>query len=101
MAFSATDDYTDEDFEKILADIKDSLPNGGSLRPLLITHGAKLVREIERLRKDAVRYQWLRARDLDVIDKGGVFAGMTPQNVILNGDDLDGAIDAAIASAGN
>lgn len=48
--------------------------------------------------RDAARYRWLRARDLETIGQGGVFAGMTPQNVILNGHDLDDAIDAAIAA---
>ena len=51
----------------------------------------------ERLRADAARYQFLRARDLDAIYAGGVFAGQTPQNVVLNGDDLDREIDAALA----
>ncbi len=48
------------------------------------------------LERDALRYRWLRDRDLDTIDKGGVFAGMTPDKVVLNGDDLDAAIDAAV-----
>ena len=48
---------------------------------------------------DAARYRWLRSRDLETISQGGVFAGMTPQNVILNEDDLDQAVDAAIAAA--
>ena len=48
--------------------------------------------------RDAARYRWLRARDLETIGQGGVFAGMTPQNVILNGQDLDDAIDAALAA---
>ena len=52
---------------------------------------------IEELERDAARYRYLRDRDLDTIDKGGVFAGRTPQNVVLNGDDLDAAIDAAMA----
>ncbi len=47
-------------------------------------------RDIER---DAARYRWLRERDLDTIDKGGVFAGMTPDNLVLSGDELDAAID--------
>lgn len=50
--------------------------------------------------RDAARYRWLRSRDLDAISQGGVFAGMTPENVILNGEDLDEAIDAAIAAMG-
>ncbi|UUE96212.1 hypothetical protein [Comamonas thiooxydans] len=48
---------------------------------------------------DATRYRWLRSRDLKTISQGGVFAGMTPQNVILNEEDLDQAVDAAIAAA--
>ena len=48
--------------------------------------------------RDAARYRWLRARDLETICQGGVFAGMTPQNVILSGEDLDAAVDAAMAS---
>jgi hypothetical protein len=47
---------------------------------------------------DAARYRWLRARDLDSIHLGGVFAGQTPANIVLNGDDLDAEIDAAIAA---
>jgi hypothetical protein len=47
---------------------------------------------------DAARYRFLRARDLDSIEKGGVFAGMS-QNIVLNEGDLDRAIDIAIAEA--
>lgn len=47
----------------------------------------------------AKRYAWLRSRDVDAISSGGVFAGMTPENVVLNGEDLDAAIDAAIERA--
>ncbi len=46
--------------------------------------------------RDAARYRWLRARDLDTIQQGGVFAGLTPDNMILNGADLDEAVDAAM-----
>ncbi|QIH05133.1 MULTISPECIES: hypothetical protein [unclassified Pseudomonas] len=49
------------------------------------------------LRKDAERYQWLRSRDLETISHGGVFAGLTPQNMVLNEETLDEAIDAAKA----
>jgi len=48
---------------------------------------------------DAERYRWLRSRDLETIRQGGVFAGMTPENIILNEEDLDQAVDAAIAAA--
>jgi hypothetical protein len=42
----------------------------------------------------AERYTWLRERDLSTVHQGGVFAGRTPENVVLNGADLDAAIDA-------
>lgn len=57
---------------------------------------ARLKAECEGLRLDAERYRWLRGRDLEAIHEGGVFAGQTPRNVVLNGEDLDAAIDAAI-----
>ena len=44
----------------------------------------------------ALRYNYLRERDLDTIEKGGVFAGRTPENSILTQEDLDEAIDAAL-----
>ncbi len=50
-----------------------------------------------QLALDANRYRWLRARDLDTIKAGGVFAGLTPENLVLNGEDLDIVIDAHLA----
>ena len=50
----------------------------------------------EQLIQYAKRYAWLRGKDLGTIDSGGVFAGMTPRNVVLNGADLDSAIDSEI-----
>ena len=47
-------------------------------------------------KRDALRYRYLRERDLDTISKGGIFAGSTPDNMILNGIDLDCAVDRAI-----
>lgn len=46
--------------------------------------------------QDAIRYQWLRSRDLDTIEKGGAFVGLVPQNLVLNGRDLDNAVDDAM-----
>ena len=46
----------------------------------------------------AERYGWLRDRDLNTIHRGGVFAGKTPENLVLSGDDLDAAIDAEMES---
>jgi len=45
---------------------------------------------------DAKRYRWLRNRDVETIANGGVFAGITPDNFVLSGDDLDMAVDAAM-----
>lgn len=50
------------------------------------------------LELDAGRYRFLRNRDLETIHLGGVFAGMTPDNIVLNGIDLDVAIDAGAGS---
>lgn len=55
------------------------------------------VEEAPQLRKDAERYRWLRSRDLNAISQGGVFAGLTPDNLVLNEETLDKAIDAAMA----
>lgn len=51
----------------------------------------------EKVKAYAKRYAYLRERSLDAIKAGGVFAGLTPENVVLNGDDLDAAVDAAQA----
>jgi hypothetical protein len=49
------------------------------------------------VQRDAERYRWLRDRDLETINtEGGVFAGKVPDNVVMNGDDLDQAIDEAM-----
>jgi hypothetical protein len=53
--------------------------------------------ELKTLAADAARYQWMRSRDLNAIDKGGIFAGQMPQNLVINGEDLDREIDAAIS----
>ena len=48
--------------------------------------------------RDAERYRWLRSRNVDAIKSGGIFAGLTPENVVLTGEELDHAIDAAKAA---
>ena len=53
----------------------------------------------EELEPDARSYRYLRTRDLETINLGGVFAGMTPVNIVLNGIDLDAAIDAAACAS--
>lgn len=52
--------------------------------------------ENARLRTDASRYQHLRNKDLSAISDGGVFAGMTPNNTVLNEGHLDLAVDIEI-----
>lgn len=55
-----------------------------------------LMAEVETLRPDAMRYQVLRQADLDTIQNGGLFAGLTPDNMVINGVDLDERVDAVI-----
>lgn len=55
--------------------------------------------EMAQLVKDAMRYRHLRSKDLDTIQWGGVFAGMTPDNFVLNGEDLDREVDAEMEAA--
>ena len=56
------------------------------------------VHDLRAVVNDAKRYQWLRNRDVDAIHRGGVFAGVTPQNLVINLADLDQHIDAEILS---
>lgn len=49
------------------------------------------------VKTDAIRYRHLRHKDVDTIYSGGVFAGQTPQNYVLNKEDLDQTIDAEMA----
>jgi NTP pyrophosphatase (non-canonical NTP hydrolase) len=52
----------------------------------------------DKVALDARRYRWLRSRDVDTIRQGGVFAGQTPENLVLSEEHLDAAIDAAMAA---
>lgn len=56
---------------------------------------------VETLLRDAMRYRKLRDADIDAIHKGGVFAGLTPDNVVINGEDLDIAVDLLIDGPGS
>lgn len=89
-----------------MEEIREALTEAG--HPLCNENGhlalkalAALVVERDALRADAERYQWLRGRDLNTIAAGGVFAGMTPQNIVINGADLDSRIDAERATESN
>jgi hypothetical protein len=44
---------------------------------------------------DAARYRWLRSQDVETIHGGGVFIGKTPDNLVLNFEHADAAIDQA------
>ena len=50
---------------------------------------------IESMRRDAERYRWLRNRDL-YARYYGVVVETTPDNIVINGKELDNAIDAAM-----
>lgn len=50
---------------------------------------------LHALKRDAERYRWLRERDVETINNGGVFVGKVPENLVLNGIDCDAAVDAA------
>lgn len=53
------------------------------------------------MRDYAVRYAILRNAPIDAIRAGGVFAGKTPDNVVINGEHLDAAVDALRGIAGD
>lgn len=59
-------------------------------------HGWALDALLKEAAESIRRYQWLRSRDIDTVCDGGVFAGVTPDNIVLNGEDLDAAVDAGI-----
>lgn len=73
------------------------LSEAGGQSLLLRSEIESLKAERDSLLRDAERYRWIRQRNLDTISQGGVFAGMTPQNLVLNEETLDEAIDAAMA----
>ena len=60
---------------------------------------------MDDVRRDAERYRKLRSADINAIHEGGIFVGLTPNNVVINGEDLDIAVDLLIddpaASAGD
>lgn len=83
-----------------VASLEESLHYANGTADLAMKHRDDAENRVAELDQDAKRYRWLRQRDLETIGVGGVFAGMTPENIVLNGDDLDNAIDAALAKAG-
>lgn len=63
-----------------------------------LQYGATM-NEAQAIQRDAERYRKLRAADINAIHKGGVFVGLTPDNVVINGEDLDIAVDLLIDAA--
>lgn len=55
-----------------------------------------LLDRLEAAERDAKRYQYLRGRDLDAIVDGGIFVGKVPDNIVMNEDYLDSAVDHAM-----
>lgn len=53
--------------------------------------------EAEALRKNAARYLWLRAQPVEAVQEGGLFVGLVPNNIVINGDDLDHMVDGHMA----
>ena len=53
----------------------------------------------EKAIRYAIRYAHLREAPIDAIASGGVFVGRTPENIVVNGEDLDAAVDAALDAA--
>ncbi|HEK0054231.1 TPA: hypothetical protein SMO30_004773 [Pseudomonas aeruginosa] len=82
-AFHSTDDWNEEDLDGLSPVDKMQAAANASAKTIMA-----LIAEVEHLRKDAARYRWLRERDLETIRQGGVFAGMTPENIVLNQEDL-------------
>lgn len=90
------------------ADALDGMPHVEQQTSGEVTHGnttmdecmASLLDRLEVAEVYADRYRYLRERPLDAVSSGGVFAGKTPDNVVLNGAELDAAIDAARTQGG-
>lgn len=62
----------------------------------LLDRVLQLSNENEALTKNANRYLVLRQADVDTIQNGGLFAGLVPENLVINGEDLDRRTDAVI-----
>ncbi|PZA12444.1 hypothetical protein DNX69_10730 [Rhodopseudomonas palustris] len=77
------DELQPEEFRTRILDLKAELAACGSTF------------DVSAYVRDALRYRFLRERDVDAIYAGGVFVGKTPDNIVLNGIHLDAAVDAA------
>ncbi|MFA0999371.1 MULTISPECIES: hypothetical protein [Pseudomonas syringae group] len=61
--------------------------------------GIKLATPSAKAKANDARYRYMRERNVNAISKGSVLTGKTPDNVVVNLDDLDGAFDIALAEA--
>lgn len=78
--------------------VNDSDKKYSELLTIADTAEFDLLAMIEPLLIDSKRYQLLREADIDAIKKGGVFVGITPENLVINGIDLDAEIDKRLLS---
>ena len=89
--------YTEEQVRALQAGV--SAPAAPQAHPadsdILTMADALLVQRAADAR-DAARYRWLRSRDLETMWEGGVFSCIAPENIVLNGEDLDEAVDTAL-----
>jgi len=92
MASRSGKDRSSENLRKLAEELQHLADQAPEVAPAAPAVDAETV-------KKAARYDFLHSRDLSTIEFGGVFAGRTPDNVVLNGQDLDDAIDASIATA--
>lgn len=85
--------------EQAIATLAEQLSPGDEIKTLRLVnktfalHIGRMEQQLQERNADAARYAWLRDRDLESINLGGLFVGRTPDNLVVNGDDLDAAID--------
>lgn len=91
LATNKRDSQIASELRGIAADADDAAPTTAR-----VLRGA--ADRINALSANAARYEHLRAKDLEQAQSGGLFAGLTPDNVVINGDDLDDAIDREMTS---
>lgn len=85
------------ELEQQLAEARKEIDEQCRLNAMGQERELRLIAQLAEVRWYAERYKFLRARDLDTIDIGGIFVGVVPDNLVINENDLDAAVDAAIA----
>lgn len=86
-----------EQYQRQVAELEQQLAMAHRMIECREANELNLEKQLVDARRDAERYKFLRARDLDTIDIGGIFVGVVPDNLVINENDLDAAVDAAIA----